>query len=62
MTDQELLTLVLESLRDLRGYSGVGSNGDPTDTESWNAALASAAKLIQDRYLLLQKNNTHQRS
>ena len=56
VTDQELLTLVLESLQDLRGYSGVGSNGDPIDTESWNAALASAAKLIQDR--LLQKNNT----
>ena len=29
----------IEKLQDLRGYSGVGTDGNPYDTPSWNAAL-----------------------
>jgi len=41
----------VEQLGDLRGYSGVGEDGDPYDTESWNAALAAAQELLITRYL-----------
>ena len=40
-----------EQLGDLRGYSGVGEDGNPYDTESWNAALAAAQELLITRYL-----------
>ena len=39
------------ALKDLRGYSGVGSDGDPYDTPSWNAALEAAEQVIKDRLL-----------
>ena len=39
-----------EQLGDLRGYSGVGEDGNPYDTESWNAALAAAQELLITRY------------
>lgn len=34
---------------DLRGYSGVGSDGNPYDTASWNAALNAVKQLITKR-------------
>lgn len=37
------------ALEDLKGYSGVGGDGDPYDTSSWNAALVAAAELITSR-------------
>ena len=40
---------VLEVLEDLRGYSGVGADGNPLDTASWNAALLAAAEIIRLR-------------
>ncbi len=41
----------VEQLGDLRGYSGVGEDGNPYDAESWNAALAAAQELLITRYL-----------
>ena len=35
---------------DLRGYSGVGTDGDPYDTPSWNAALIAVKQVIQQRF------------
>ena len=48
--------LILEecfnAANDLRGYSGIGENGDPYDTPSWNAALVSLSDLIRSRFYL----------
>jgi len=44
-----LLTECLTAAQDLRGYSGVGEDGNPYDTESWNAALAAVEELINKR-------------
>lgn len=35
--------------QDLRGYSGVGEDGNPYDTASWNAALTAVEELINLR-------------
>lgn len=35
--------------QDLQGYSGVGDDGNPYDTPSWNAALRSVCELIEKR-------------
>lgn len=51
MTDINL-KMVFEVLSDLRGYSGVGIDGDPYDTPSWNAALVAAKEVIEHRYKL----------
>jgi hypothetical protein len=40
---------VLLALSDLKGYSGVGTDGNPYCTASWNAALAAAKTLILER-------------
>ena len=40
---------VLEVLEDLRGYSGVGIDGNPYDTSSWNAALDAVKQTLRDR-------------
>ena len=40
---------VLDVLEDLRGYSGVGTDGNPYDTPSWNAALKAAEQVILER-------------
>ena len=40
-----------EQLGDLRGYSGVGEDGNPYDTESWNAVLRAAQSLLLERFL-----------
>ena len=40
-----------EQLGDLRGYSGVGEDGNPYHTESWNAALRAAQSLLLERFL-----------
>lgn len=40
----------IDQISDLRGYSGVGKDGNPYDTESWNAALTAAADLIRTRF------------
>ena len=40
---------MLEVLEDLRGYSGVGTDGNPYDTPSWNAALKAAEQVILER-------------
>lgn len=45
----ETLQQVFEVLEDLRGYSGVGYDGDPYDTPSWNAALLAAREVICQR-------------
>lgn len=47
-----IIKMVVESLADLRGYSGVGVDGDPYDTPSWNAALVAAQEVILHRYSL----------
>jgi hypothetical protein len=38
--------IALDVLKDLRGYSGVGIDGNPLDTSSWNAALVAAQEII----------------
>jgi hypothetical protein len=40
----------IDQIRDLRGYSGVGTDGDPYDTPSWNASLAAAQQLLRERF------------
>jgi hypothetical protein len=40
---------VLEVLEDLKGYSGVGIDGNPYDTSSWNAALDAVKQTLRDR-------------
>jgi hypothetical protein len=49
------IDVALEVLEDLRGYSGVGTDGNPYDTPSWNAALSAAADVIRFR---VEKNET----
>ena len=43
------LETMLEVLEDLRGYSGVGTDGNPYDTPSWNAALKAAEQVLLER-------------
>lgn len=43
------LKAVLDVLEDLRGYSGVGADGNPLCTHSWNSALLAAEQLIKER-------------
>lgn len=43
------LKAVLEALQDLRGYSGVGADGNPLCTHSWNAALKAAEQILLER-------------
>lgn len=50
------LKMVLDALDDLRGYSGVGEDGNPYDTPSWNAALVSARQVILDRLNLGERD------
>jgi hypothetical protein len=40
----------VEQIDDLRGYSGVGEDGNPYDTTSWNAALTAAKTLLEERF------------
>ena len=52
--DQEMFALLIVQecirvLEDLKGYSGVGSDGNPYDTPSWNAALKAAEEVIIKR-------------
>jgi len=47
----------IDQIQDLRGYSGVGTDGDPYDTPSWNAALAAAQKLLQERFEIAPKSD-----
>ena len=42
----------VDQISDLQGYSGVGNDGDPYDTASWNAALAAAQDLLRTRFEL----------
>ena len=44
-----LVEVVVEALEDLRGYSGVGADGNPLCTHSWNAALKAAEQVIKER-------------
>jgi hypothetical protein len=46
----------IDQIRDLRGYSGVGTDGDPYDTPSWNAALAAAQQLLRERFEIEPKS------
>ena len=43
------LETMLDVLEDLRGYSGVGTDGNPYDTPSWNAALKAAEQVLLER-------------
>lgn len=45
-----IVTSCIDQIADLRGYSGVGTDGDPYDTPSWNAALAAAQQLLRERF------------
>ena len=49
MTQTVELQTMLEVLEDLRGYSGVGADGNPLDTSSWNAALKAAQQVLLER-------------
>jgi len=49
MTQTVELNAILDVLDDLRGYSGVGTDGDPYDTPSWNAALKAAEQVLLER-------------
>ena len=49
MCDVSDIPVVLEVLDDLMGYSGIGSDGNPYDTPSWNAALRAARDVVQQR-------------
>ena len=40
---------VNQILEDLRGYSGVGEDGNPYDTSSWNAALKAVKDVMEVR-------------
>jgi hypothetical protein len=51
------LEKIFETLDDLRGYSGVGEDGNPYDTPSWNAALSAAKQVIKHRYNLKEQIN-----
>ena len=44
-----LVEVAVEALQDLRGYSGVGADGNPYDTPSWNAALKAAEQVLLER-------------
>lgn len=43
---------------DLKGYSGVGEDGNPYDTSSWNAALVEVKRLLVERLQIEFKSNT----
>ena len=45
-----IVSSCIDQISDLRGYSGVGTDGDPYDTPSWNAALAAAQQLLRERF------------
>lgn len=49
MTQTVELETMLKVLEDLRGYSGVGTDGNPYDTPSWNAALKAAQQVLLER-------------
>lgn len=49
MTQTVELETMLEVLEDLLGYSGVGTDGNPYDTPSWNAALKAAEQVLLER-------------
>ena len=49
MTQTVELQYMLDVLEDLRGYSGVGTDGNPYDTPSWNAALKAAEQVLLER-------------
>ena len=49
MTPIVELQAMLDVLEDLRGYSGVGTDGNPYDTPSWNAALKAAQQVLLER-------------
>jgi hypothetical protein len=55
---QAIVASCIEQIADLRGYSGVGTDGNPYDTESWNAALAAAQQLLQERFEIAPKSNS----
>jgi len=42
----------VDQISDLQGYSGVGLDGNPYDTPSWNAALKAAQDLLRTRFEL----------
>ena len=49
--NESIVQKIIEVLEDLRGYSGVGTDGNPYDTPSWNAALESAKDIIKQRMI-----------
>lgn len=52
-----IVTSCIEQISDLRGYSGVGTDGNPYDTPSWNAALAAAEQLLRERFEIESKSD-----
>ena len=55
---QAIVVNCIEQIADLRGYSGVGTDGNPYDTPSWNAALAAAQQLLRARFEIAPKSNS----
>ena len=55
MCDVSAIPVVLEVLDDLMGYSGIGTDGNPYDTPSWNAALRAAKDIIQHKSDLINR-------
>jgi len=51
----------VDQIDDLRGYSGVGEDGDPYDTTSWNAALTAVKKLLIIRFELTDLKEHNER-
>ena len=49
MTQTVELQAMFDVLEDLRGFSGVGTDGNPYDTPSWNAALKAAEQVLLER-------------
>jgi hypothetical protein len=44
-----LVEVAIQAIQDLRGYSGVGADGNPLCTHSWNSALHAAEQVIKER-------------
>lgn len=51
----------IEQIPDLKGYSGVGEDGDPYDTTSWNAALTAVEKMLIIRFELTDLKDHNER-
>lgn len=49
VNSKNILSYCIERIDDLKGYSGVGEDGNPYDTTSWNAALVAVQQMLKER-------------